>query len=106
MNYHLRLEEIISEIVKENIRPSLLMHACCGPCSSYCLEYLSSYFDITILYYNPNIYPDNEYYRRLNELKEFLNKIPNGDGINLIECAYNTSEYYSAVKGLENLTLL
>ena len=55
MNYQLKLEEIIDNVSKQNKRPKLLLHACCGPCSSYCLEYLSSYFDITILYYNPNM---------------------------------------------------
>lgn len=103
MNYQLKLEEIIDNVSKQNKRPKLLLQACCGPCSSYCLEYLSSYFDITILYYNPNIYPATEYNRRLNELKEFLNKIPNGDNIKLKECRYEPDEYYSAVKGLEQL---
>ena len=70
MNYQLVLDNILSTI--EN-RPKLLIHACCAPCSSYCLEYLNPYFDITIMYYNPNIYPDIEYNRRLQELKDFIN---------------------------------
>ena len=103
MNYQLKLEEIINEISKQDKRYKLLLHACCGPCSSYCLEYLSKYFDIAIIYYNPNIYPDIEYNRRLNELKDFLSKISNGNTIKLKECRYNPNEYYNAVKGLEKL---
>ena len=57
-------------------KPSLLLHACCGPCSSYVLEYLCNYFNITVFYYNPNIYPEDEYKRRLNELKDFYTKFP------------------------------
>lgn len=103
MNYYLEFEKILESIKKDNKTPKLLLHACCGPCSSYCLELLSNYFDITILYYNPNIYPDIEYHRRLNELKEFLKKFPHKNKIDLIESRYNPDEYYSSIKGLENL---
>ena len=103
MNYQLKLEQIIDQVMKNDKRPSLLLHACCGPCSSYCLEYLSNYFDITILYYNPNIYPDAEYHRRLNELKVYIKKIPFSHKIDLLEVNYNPDEYYQTVKGLEHL---
>ena len=93
MNYDIKLKEIISSL---NYRPKLLLHACCGPCSSYVLEYLSNYFDITILYYNPNIYPENEYIRRKEELKKFLNQI--SSNIKVIEGNYETDKYYNAVK--------
>ena len=63
INYDLKLKEIIANI-KEGEVPTLLLHACCGPCSSYVLSYLTDYFKITILYYNPNIYPKEEYIRR------------------------------------------
>lgn len=98
MNYQLVLDNILSTI--EN-RPKLLIHACCAPCSSYCLEYLNPYFDITIMYYNPNIYPDMEYNRRLQELKDFIKKLPYE--IKLIEMPYNTDEYYNSIKGYEKL---
>ena len=103
MNYQKEMENILESIKKENKIPKLLLHACCGPCSSYCLELLTNYFDITILYYNPNIYPDIEYERRLEELKELLNKIPHKNKIDLIETRYNPDEYYESVKGLQNL---
>ena len=103
MNYQKELEKIIDNIKNSNKTPKLLLHACCGPCSSYCIEYLSKYFDITIIYYNPNIYPDTEYNRRLNELKKFINEIKLEKKIELIESRYNQDEYYKAVKGLEKL---
>ena len=103
MNYQKELELILDKISTFNYVPKLLLHACCAPCSSYCIEYLSEYFDITIYYYNPNIYPDLEYNRRLNELKKFINEIPHKNKLELIECNYNSNEYYKSIKGLENL---
>ena len=69
MNYQLELDKIINEIEarKAGWTPKLLIHSCCAPCSSYVLEYLSNYFAITIYYYNPNIYPEEEYNRRVKE---------------------------------------
>lgn len=103
MNYQLKCEEILLEIEKRRDIPSLLLHACCAPCSSYVLEYLSNYFKITILYYNPNIYPDTEYLRRLEELKTFLSKINYKNPVSLVETDYITQEYYNAVSGMEEL---
>ncbi len=84
-------------------KPRLLLHACCGPCSSYVIEYLSGYFEITIYYYNPNIHPSEEYYRRLSELKNFLARFPDAlkNSVKLVEEVYNPEEYFSAVKTLE-----
>ena len=98
MDYQKMLDKILDNL---DYRPKLLLHACCGPCSSYVIEYLSKYFDITIYYYNPNIYPEEEYIRRLNELKIFLPKI--NDKIELIEDIYNPDIYYKSIKGLETL---
>lgn len=99
-NYQKILDNIIEQL-KDNPpqkKPSLLLHACCGPCSSYVIEYLSNYFDITIYYYNPNIHPENEYYRRLNELKKFLTEFPDAvkNCVKLQEDTYNPEEYFSA----------
>ena len=101
MNYQKILDEIIEQLQFQDTKPTLLLHACCAPCSSYVLEYLHKYFDITIYYYNPNIYPENEYMRRMNELKKFLNETKYN--IKLIEEKYIPDEYYNAVKGLEKL---
>lgn len=101
MNYQKILDEIIEQLQFQDTKPTLLLHACCAPCSSYVLEYLHKYFHITIYYYNPNIYPENEYMRRMNELKKFLNETKYN--IKLIEEKYIPDEYYNAVKGLEKL---
>jgi len=101
MNYQLEMENIINKL--ENTRPKLLLHACCGPCSSYVIELLNKYFDITIYYYNPNIYPEEEYIRRKDELKDFINKFKVANDIKIIEENYNVYEYYDAVRGYESL---
>ena len=98
MNSQKILDEIISNLTN---KPKVLLHACCAPCSSYVIEYLSKYFEITILYYNPNIYPQEEYDRRLNELKKFVPEFNNN--IRVVEKTYEPDEYYKAIKGLENL---
>ena len=67
INYQLILDNTIKEITEKNEVPSLLIHSCCAPCSSYVLEYLSEYFSITVLYYNPNIFPAEEYAYRIEE---------------------------------------
>lgn len=103
MNYQKILDETLKNIELQNKTPKLLLHACCAPCSSYVLEYLSKYFEITIYYYNPNIYPETEYQRRMNELKKFIENYKSINKINLIEENYNTDEYYKSVKGLEKL---
>lgn len=103
MNYQKLLDETLNNLIEENSRKKLLLHACCAPCSSYVLEYLSKYFDITIYYYNPNIYPEEEYQRRLNELKRFLSVYKTKNKVNIVEENYNPEEYYNSVKGLELL---
>ncbi len=82
--------------------PTLLIHACCAPCSSYVIEYLSKYFHIIILYYNPNITSDKEYRYRLSEEQRLINELPVKYPVKLIAGDYNPDVYLSAVKGLEN----
>ena len=88
-NYQKELDQVISKEQKEEQVPTLLLHSCCAPCSSYVLEYLSQYFSITVFYYNPNIYPEEEYYKRVK------------DPVSFIEGEFDPKEYYEAVKGLE-----
>ena len=102
-NYSLILEKTIKENEKAGIRPTLLLHACCAPCSSYVLEYLSKYFDITILFYNPNIAPEEEYIFREKELRRLIGEMPLPNGITVISEKYDAQEFYSMAKGLENL---
>lgn len=101
INYQKKLDEIIKEITSINKTPSLLLHSCCAPCSSYVLEYLSQIFKITILYYNPNIYPKAEYQRRLEEQKNFINVFPVKNKVNFIENEYNEAEFLEAIRGNE-----
>lgn len=101
-DYQKELDKILASLgTKQNTasgKPSLLLHACCGPCSSYVLEYLASIFDITIYYYNPNIHPQSEYQRRLEELKKFLTQFPQAvqNEVKLTVDSYDTEDYYKA----------
>lgn len=97
-NYQKELDNILINL-QNNSKPKLLLHACCGPCSSYVLEYLSSHFDITVLFYNPNIYPSAEYKRRLSELKNFYKEFPPviQNKVKLIEEIYNPDDFYSSI---------
>ena len=83
--------------------PSLLLHSCCAPCSSYCLEHLSRYFKITVLYYNPNLFPAGEYERRVSEQKKLVSALPAKYPVTLVEMKGEPEEFYSAVKGLEHI---
>ncbi len=103
MNFQIKCEEMLEKIHERRDTPSLLLHACCGPCSSYVLEYLSKYFNITILYYNPNIYPEEEYRRRLEELKKFLKDCSFENTVSLVETRYLPEEYYQAVDEFKQL---
>lgn len=95
------IEEIQTKISRSGKKPSLLLHACCAPCSSYVLEYLHRFFEITIFYYNPNIHPQAEFTRRLNELKRFLPKFSadaDNEQFSLVEAEYVPKEFFDAVQ--------
>lgn len=100
VNYQIELDKIISNLEKDDKKPRLLIQACCAPCSSYCLEYLHSYFNITVLFYNPNIYPENEFSLRENELLRLIKELQYDD-IKCITPEFNPDEFYSATKGYE-----
>lgn len=96
--YALHLEQL-KQIGALSQKPTLLLHACCGPCSSAVLEILEKYFSITVFYYNPNIHPQTEYTRRLEELKNFLpRRSPSGIPLPLVEMPYDTRDFFAAVK--------
>ena len=103
INYSLMLEDTIKKIEKAGKRPTLLLHACCAPCSSYVLEYLSKVFDITLLFYNPNISPESEYNFRENELRRLIGEMPLPSGISVVSQNYDPQEFYNISSGLENL---
>lgn len=103
-NYSLILEETIKKHSAAGIRPSLLLHACCAPCSSYVLEYLSKYFNITLLFYNPNISPEEEYIFRENELRRLICEMPLPSEITVISQNYDPREFLDIASGLEDLS--
>ena len=98
INYQKELDKIIEKIQKEGRRPSLLLHSCCAPCSSYCMEYLTQYFDITVYYYNPNITEEEEYHLRVEEQHRLIREFP---GIKFEEGPYDPESFYAIAKGLE-----
>ena len=100
VNYQKKLDSIIASLGDK--RPTLLLHSCCAPCSSYCLEYLSRYFDITVLYYNPNISPQSEFVKRAEEQRRFIGEFPLARDVKLIVDNYDPEEFYSAVQGSED----
>ncbi len=99
-NFQRELEKITEKLSENGEKPVLLLHSCCGPCSSYVLEYLNRYFKILLFFYNPNIHPFEEYSRRLEAQKEVLEKM-NFNDVKLIEGEYIPDEFFSAVKGFE-----
>ena len=102
INYSLMLEDTIKKIEKAGKRPTLLLHACCAPCSSYVLEYLSKFFDITLYFYNPNITPAQEYTYRANELSRLVEEMGLAGSVKLAVSDYNSDEFYNIAGGLEN----
>lgn len=101
INYGILMENQLKEIEKTGTKPKLLLHSCCAPCSSAILEFLQNYFDITVYFYNPNITFEEEYYKRLNEQREYHEK--RGYSIKVIEGKYDPREdFFKQVKGLED----
>ena len=101
MNYQVVLDNILKEIVNRKEKQKLLLHVCCAPCSSYVLEYLSSYFNITVFYYNPNISSVDEYNKRLKEEKRFVLEYPFKDKIDVIPGIYDNDRFERVIEGLE-----
>lgn len=97
------LNNELSKIKEAGITPRLLLHSCCAPCSSYVLEYLTEYFDITVYYYNPNISPMGEYEKRIAEQKRLISEMKFKNSVSFIEGTYNHDEFISLTRGLENL---
>lgn len=100
-NYQKEMDKLIEQNLKDGITPSLLLHSCCAPCSSYVLEYLSQFFNITVLYYNPNISPKDEYLYRLQEEKRLISEMKFKNPVKILDCDYNADEFFTVAKGLE-----
>lgn len=101
INYQKELDRIIGENERQSRTPVLLLHVCCAPCSSYCLEYLSGYFDIIVYYYNPNISPETEYLFRLREEERYLAESGFKHSVRMTESVYDPQEFFETVRGLE-----
>lgn len=102
VNYQLICDREIDELTKDGRTPRLLLHSCCGPCSSYVLEYLSQYFEITVLFFNPNIYPAEEYEKRLNAQEKIISEMNFKNPVSLMTLPYGYNEFLCAAKGNEN----
>lgn len=103
MNYQKELDKLIQKLTEEKKVPRLLLHSCCAPCSSYVLEYLSSCFEITVFYYNPNIFPESEYTKRIWEQQVLIDELPAKHPVSFVAGAYDKERFYEMAKGLEHL---
>lgn len=101
VNYQKELDKLIGKLEQSKEVPRLFLHSCCAPCSSYVLEYLSQYFEITVFYFNPNIAPEEEYRKRVEEQKRLIERLPAVYPIQFVEGHYEPEEFYSRVRGLE-----
>ena len=99
-NYQKELDRIIQKRGRRT--PRVLLHVCCGPCSSSVLEYLTQYFDVTILWYNPNIYPQAEFERRFQTLVKLVEDMGLADRVSILAEPWKSEDYYARVKGLED----
>ena len=102
-NYQKELDIILSELSKADAVPRLLLHSCCAPCSSYVLEYLSRYFSITVLYYNPNISPQEEYEYRKAEQKRLIREGNWVNPVTLLDCDWDPDAFDAIARGLEDV---
>lgn len=102
-NYQRELDQLIENIQKENRVPKLFLHACCAPCSSYVLEYLSQYFEITVFFYNPNISPEEEYKKRVREIRRLVSEMDYVHPVTIVEGKYEPERFFAMAKGLEKV---
>lgn len=103
MNYQKELEKLISNLEKEKKVPKLLLHSCCAPCSSYVLEYLSDYFEISVFYYNPNIFPESEYTKRILEQQMLIHDMRVKYPVSFLAGNYDRERFFEMAAGLEHL---
>lgn len=101
-NYQRELDRLITDAGDAQEVPVLFLHSCCAPCSSYVLEYLSDYFRITVFYYNPNIYPQEEYRKRVEEQQRLIAQMPLRYPVRFVEGDFDDKRFYETVRGLEN----
>ena len=102
-NYQKELDRILAGLTESGRVPRLLLHSCCAPCSSYVMEYLSRYFEITVFYYNPNITEEAEYRRRAAEEARLIAQMPFSHPVTFLEGPYEPKRFLEAVRGLEQI---
>lgn len=103
INYQKELDKLIASLQHDGKRPTLFLHSCCAPCSSYVLEYLSEFFDITVFYYNPNIFPDSEYEKRVKEQEMLIQTMELKSPVHFLAGNYEKERFYQMAKGLEEV---
>ncbi len=103
MNYQRELDQLLARLEEEKKVPRLLLHSCCAPCSSYVLEYLSAYFAITVFYYNPNIYPESEYTKRILEQQTLIGEMKTKHPVSFVAGVYEKEKFYEMAAGLEHV---
>jgi hypothetical protein len=101
-NYQILTDKHLQQISKSETFPTLLLHCCCAPCASYCLEYLKKYFKVTVFFYNPNIFPFEEYEKRRLELIRLIQVMPLNQKIKFLESEHLSDDFYCSVKGYED----
>ena len=103
VNYQKELEKLLKNLEREQRVPTLLIHSCCAPCSSYALEYLSQYFKITVFYYNPNIYPESEYTKLILEQQKLIHDMNLKYSVSFLAGKYEKEKFYAVAEGMEHL---
>lgn len=103
VNYQKELDKLLKKLEAEREVPSLFLHSCCAPCSSYVLEYLSEYFKITVFYYNPNIYPESEYTKRILEQQNLIRAMNFRNPVSFLAGKYEKEKFYAMASGMEDL---
>ena len=103
INYQKVMEELIRDNCSGQKVPSLLLHSCCAPCSSYCISCLAEHFHVTVFYYNPNIYPPEEFRMRAAEQKRFIEQYPTKYPVSYIEAPYEAERFYEMARGMEDV---
>ena len=101
MNYNKLMEEELIKIKENGKVPNILLHSCCAPCSSHVIDTLTPYFNITVLYYNPNIEPFEEYSKRKDEEIKFIKNFPNINELSIMDCDHDNELFHKTIKGLE-----
>lgn len=99
-NYAKELEKLTAELARRGERPRLLLHVCCAPCASGVLEYAARFFRVSLVYYNPNIAPREEYEKRLRELERLIREMPLESPVELLPCGYDNGEFEAVAQGL------